>query len=301
MPRVSVVVPAFNAAEYLPPTLDSVINGSYRDFEVIVIDDGSSDRTAEVAAGYGRQVRVIRQPNRGMSASRNRGILEMDSEFVALLDADDVWHPRKLELQVDSLSQWSRAGLSFTEFFCWDGASLPVFNTDVDLSIDPKLSGLIYRHMLLTNFVLPSSALFKYALVDVLGPFLCDDQQTDDWEYFVRASREFEFVKLKAQLVAYRQSASSLSKRPRPVNVTENMRSSLIERFGLAGPDGISVDLEQLTYRRYKSNRDFADAHVVRGDLAVGLARFGSLLTVGPRRLSTLYTLVRALRRRFLQ
>ena len=92
MPRVSVVIPAYNAAALLGGTLESTLNSIYQDMEIIVVNDGSQDETAGVASSFGHRVRVITQKNAGMSASRNRGIEESDSEFIALLDSDDIWH-----------------------------------------------------------------------------------------------------------------------------------------------------------------------------------------------------------------
>jgi glycosyltransferase involved in cell wall biosynthesis len=298
MPRVSIIIPAYNAARFLPATLDSVLASTWRDFEVVVIDDGSTDDTANVMQRYDAPVRLLRQANRGMSASRNRGISETDSEFVALLDADDLWHPMKLALQLQSLADAPKAGLSFTEFFSWDGSAPPVFEPAVTGTLDARLSGWIYHHMIMTNFVLPSSALLRRSAIAALGPFLCDNHRTDDWEYFVRASREFEFCKLAARLVAYRQSRQSLSKTVARANETEDMRDALIGRFGLRSPQGHDVDKVELARRRYKGRRDFADMHVARGDLSLGLRGFGQLLARGPQRGETLACLARSLARR---
>jgi glycosyltransferase involved in cell wall biosynthesis len=301
MPRICVVVPAFNAAEWLGPTLQSVVTGTFRDVDVVVVDDGSSDITAEVAQSFGPPVRVLRQSNRGMSASRNRGIEASDAEFIALLDADDVWHPRKLELQIEVMDAMPEVGLCFSEFFSWNGNSPPGFDTSVDRSLDARLSGWIYHQMILTNFVLPSSAFLRRSAVQRLGPFLCDNQQTDDWEYFVRASRTFPVAKLASPLVAYRQTSGSLSKRPSPRNVTEEMREALIARYGLSSEHGVPVDVDELARRRYKGRRDFGDRHVAVGDLVLGLTELSMLLKTGPRRLETALTLFKAGGRRLLR
>src|SRR6266511_579437 len=87
MPEVSVVIPAYNAERFLQGTLDSVLAQTFGDFEVLVIDDGSKDRTAEIAVRAGDRVRCVRQANGGVSRARNRGIREARGEFVALLDA----------------------------------------------------------------------------------------------------------------------------------------------------------------------------------------------------------------------
>lgn len=97
---VSVVIPAYNAAWCIRRAIDSVLAQSFRDFELIVVDDGSTDGTAAVLAGYGDAVRVVAQPNGGLSSARNAGIVAARGEYVAFLDADDWWLPAKLERQV---------------------------------------------------------------------------------------------------------------------------------------------------------------------------------------------------------
>jgi len=300
MPRVVIAMPAYNAAEFITATLDSVLANTCHDYEVWVIDDGSSDRTAELASNRGARVRVVQQANRGMSASRNRAIAESDSEFVALLDADDLWHPAKLALQLSVLDARPDVGLCYSEFFSWDGADAPAFAASCDARLDEGLSGWLYPKMLLTNFVLPSSAVFRRSAMKKLGPFLCDDQQTDDWEYMVRASRLFPFAKLAAPLVAYRQHARSLSKRPRSENVTEMMRESLIARFGLASPSGVAVDPLELAHRRYRGWRNFAATHVAHGSLGIGSAAFGKMLLQGPHRVDSALNFAKALGRRLI-
>jgi len=99
-PRVSVLIPAYNAAWCIRRALDSVLAQDYRDFEVIVVDDGSRDSTAEILASYGAVVRVVSQPNGGLSSARNAGISAARGEYVAFLDADDWWLPAKLSRQV---------------------------------------------------------------------------------------------------------------------------------------------------------------------------------------------------------
>lgn len=105
---VSVVVPAYNAEEYLARTLYSVVEQTHQNFEIIVVDDGSTDDTNLVATSFisnSAKVRVIRVPNGGVASARNVGLQAARGEFVAFLDADDLWHPRKLELQVEALME----------------------------------------------------------------------------------------------------------------------------------------------------------------------------------------------------
>ncbi len=97
---VSVVIPCYNAARFLRETLDSVLNQTHAPLEVLVIDDGSTDESAAIAQSYGPPIRVICQPNQGESVARNRGIEEARGEWIAYLDADDLWLPEKLERQL---------------------------------------------------------------------------------------------------------------------------------------------------------------------------------------------------------
>lgn len=299
MARVSVVIPAFNAARFLGATLESVLSSSVSDLDVVVIDDGSSDDTAAVAAAYGSPVRVISRPNAGMSASRNLGIDSSDSEFIALLDSDDIWHPEKVRWQLQALSERPDHDFCYTGFTFWGGEPRPDYASERrDGHVDESQSGWIYHHLILENWALPSSVLFRRSAWRHLGPFLCEVQQTDDWEYLVRASRTHRFVRLAESMVLYRQHPASLSRKVPRVNVTEQMRESLIDRFGLQSPDGTPVDIAALDRLRAAGWRNFGDAHCARGELAIGLRTFAGLLWRGPERASAAEKLVKSLARR---
>ena len=96
MPMVSVIIPTYNRADLVSETIDSVLAQSYRDFEVIVVDDGSTDASGEVLARYGEQIRVVLQENAGEAVARNAGIRVASGEYVGFLDSDDIWLPPKL-------------------------------------------------------------------------------------------------------------------------------------------------------------------------------------------------------------
>ena len=116
---VSVIVPSYNASRYIRETLESVLGQTYSSFEVIVVDDGSTDDTAAIVADYSRRdsrIRLVSQPNGGVGAARNRAIAEASGEFIAPLDADDVWYPEKLQKQVASLE---RHGTEWGVGYCW--------------------------------------------------------------------------------------------------------------------------------------------------------------------------------------
>jgi glycosyltransferase involved in cell wall biosynthesis len=114
MPRVSVVIPAYNAQRFVAETIASVKAQSYQDIEIIVVDDGSTDQTAAIAESF-EGVRCIRKPNGGVSSARNRGVAEAQGELLAFVDSDDVWHPDKLRHQVALMDLHPDVVLGITE------------------------------------------------------------------------------------------------------------------------------------------------------------------------------------------
>ncbi len=112
---ISCVIPVFNGERYLGEALESVLAQSYQPLEVIVVDDGSTDGTAEVARRYGERVRYVWQPNAGETAARNLGLTAAQGEFIAFLDADDVWHSEKLERQIARFQERPEIDLCFTQ------------------------------------------------------------------------------------------------------------------------------------------------------------------------------------------
>ena len=122
-PLISVIIPAFNAASVIGETLESVRHQTFENFEVIMVDDGSTDDTSAIAQKFcvsDPRFSLIRQANCGVSAARNRAIRQARGEWIAFLDADDVWMPQKLERQMDLGRQNPRANLLFTNFYMWD-------------------------------------------------------------------------------------------------------------------------------------------------------------------------------------
>ena len=300
MPRVNIVVPAYNAEAFIAETVRSALNQTAPDLQVTVIDDGSKDATAVNAALDDARVKVISQENRGMSRSRNRGMAEVDSEFVALLDADDLWHPEKLRLQLEALQSRPDHDFCYTAFEVWHGEPRPDFFQQARSGrVDETLSGWIYPRLVLDNHALPSSVVWRRSAWDRMGGFLTDNQQTDDWEYLVRASTQHRFVRLAEPFVLYRQHPVSLSRRIPATNTTELMRADLIRRFGMSSPPGHDVDPEALRSFQHKGWCNFADAHTAKGDLGLGLKTFAQLLARGPYRERTLTKCAKSLFRRW--
>jgi glycosyltransferase involved in cell wall biosynthesis len=115
-PLISCIIPVFNGERYLGESLDSVFNQSYRPLQVIVVNDGSTDQTTEIARSYGNRLILLQQPNRGSAAAKNHGIRAAEGKYIAFLDADDLWHSEKLARQMTRLRNRVEITLCFTRF-----------------------------------------------------------------------------------------------------------------------------------------------------------------------------------------
>ena len=114
MPRISVIIPYYNAEKYISRTIQSVLNQTYSDFEVILVDDGSTDRGVEICQSFNdSRIKIIRQANRGAPGARNTGIRHAQCDYIALLDSDDLWSPHKLAHHIAHLEKETDVGISF--------------------------------------------------------------------------------------------------------------------------------------------------------------------------------------------
>ena len=149
---VSVVIPAYNSARTLGETLESILSQTIVPRQIIVIDDGSKDGTGDVARGFGEVITYRRQENAGPSAARNHGLRLASEPWIAFIDADDVWHPRKIELQMRCLEKHPELGLLATDNFDWPIARFPEIDESAALQMMPVTwEQLVIRTLILTS------------------------------------------------------------------------------------------------------------------------------------------------------
>lgn len=274
-PAVSIILPAYNSAAFLAVTLSSIYAQDFGDYEIIVIDDGSTDATSRICEQQGGRIRLVRQDNQGIAESRNTGIRHALGRYIAFIDHDDYWHPNKLSTQIRVLDNAEEdVAVCFSEFAQWNGVDMPGFDsTDISSSeIDPELSGWIYHQLLLTNWVLFSTAVFRRCVFDAIGLFDRDLPPGDDWDIAIRASRKYKFVKLRSVLALYRLHAGQTSRKAFPRDFQGELRESMILRYGLAGPDGSMPDADKLRDRRLRSRLSFASMHAQAGSMDTAVA-----------------------------
>lgn len=208
---VSVVMPCYNHEEFVDKAINSVLQQTYKPIELIVVDDGSKDRSPEIVEKLSLEhgFTFVRQKNMGICKTLNKAVAMSRGHYIALLASDDYWHPEKLEKQIASLA--SSSEFSFTqavEFRSADNATLRVFP-------GRPLSGKVLNSVFLRQHVPAGSMLFTRRLYDQTGGF--DEQlKEEDWDFVIRCAAITNFSAVKEPLLYYRSHDKNIMKlRPR--------------------------------------------------------------------------------------
>ena len=184
VPTVSVIIPTYNRADFLKEAIESVFAQTFCDFELIVVDDGSTDRTRDLLAAYGERLRPIFQANRGVSSARNAGIRAAQGRYIALLDSDDLWLPKKLAAQIAAMEAQPDIPLCHTEEI-WIRRGVRVNQ----MKKHQKHGGHIFPHCLPFCVVSPSSALMRRAIFDEVGYFDEALPACEDYDLWLRITK----------------------------------------------------------------------------------------------------------------
>lgn len=232
MPQVTVIIPAYNSMPCLIETIDSVLQQTFTDFEVIVINDGSSDDTATwVKQISDRRVKLISQANQGASGARNTGIAHASGEYLAFLDADDLWHPTKLEKQVRCLEQDPAVGLVNTWTAFIDAAGKPTGRI-----LTSHAEGEVWQHIAERNQIGCGSApMVRHACFETVGVFDRNLTPVEDWDMWIRIATRYPFAVLKEPLTYYRQLPTSSSKNAKKME--QSFHLAIEKTFQSASPE----------------------------------------------------------------
>ena len=233
MPLISVVIPVFNGEKTIKETIDSVLKQTFTDFELIVINDGSQDLTVEVVEKIqDSRIQVYSYQNAGLAASRNRGIDRSTGEYIAFIDADDMWTPDKLEAQFNALKSHPEAAVAYS----WTDY-IDEYSQFLGKGGHITVNGNIYPHLLLTDLLENGSnpLIRKQAFIEV-GNFDESLRAAEDWDMLLRLAIRYHFIAVSSPQVLYRISSNSMS-----FNVLQQERESLkvIERAFNQAPESL--------------------------------------------------------------
>ena len=214
--RVSVVIPAYNAARTIAETLASARNQTHGNLEIIVVDDGSTDSTLDIVNSHAAEdprVRILHQENRGVAAARNAGIAASSGEFIAPLDADDIWHPRKIERQLEVFRQEGPdTGLVYTWFALIDEQSHVL-----QVKAGGRYRGRVLQNLAFYNFIgNGSSPLIRRSVLETTPGFDASlrergGQGCEDWKLYYQLAKRCDFGVVPAPLTGYRLLPDNMS------------------------------------------------------------------------------------------
>ncbi len=240
MPKVSVIIPAYNSIQYLPETLESVLQQTFTDFEVLIINDGSSDNTVEWASGLkDPRVKLISQENQGLSGARNTGIFNAQADYIAFLDADDLWEPTKLAKQVSCLDKHPEVGL----VHAWM-ALVDVGGKSTGRVLKSSVEGCAWQQIVQWNTIACPSVMVRRCCFDQVGVFDRSLRSVEDWDMWIRIAVEYPFAVINEPLAYYRQVPNSMSKN---CQVMEEAFHQVIEKTFQSAPSE-SVYLKNRSY-----------------------------------------------------
>ena len=241
---VSVVVPTFNGQHWVADTLQAVLAQTHQNFEVIVVDDGSTDATCEVVRQVAPGARLLTQANARVSAARNAGLAAALGEFVIFLDQDDIWHPQQLARQVAWMQQHAECGAVVCRYHHWylaQGqypAPTAVWPPDPGLVADPEFTGWVYHQFLFDCWALTSGTLMRRAAVLAAGGFDTQLRYSEDWDLWLRLSQQTQFALLQWPPVLYRQHPVQGSREVRKRDFRTELLLGYARRHGLKSRDG---------------------------------------------------------------
>ncbi|MBD2449488.1 glycosyltransferase [Nostoc sp. FACHB-152] len=212
MPKISVIIPAYNAEKTIAETIKSVQKQTFSDFELIVINDGSKDRTVEIVESIqDERLKIFSYENGGLPVARNRGISQATGEFIAFLDADDLWTADKLERQLIALEENPEAGVAYS-WTCF----MDVDEQGKPLSFLPSpryaFTGNVYEKLLVSDFIHNgSNTLIRRQALESTGGFDPACPGCADWDYWLRLSTRWDFVVIPKHQILYRRTPGAMS------------------------------------------------------------------------------------------
>lgn len=269
---VSVVIPAYNAAAFVKNAIDSVLIQTYKNREILVVNDGSTDNTADQLANYGDAITVLSQVNGGLSSARNLGIKQARGEFIAFLDADDYWMPDKLKLQVSCMLANQALGFCSTRTQVVDPSGKPTGTWDCPERNCTTLKTIFSRHASIPGS--GSSVMARRHLFDSVGLFDTELECLEDIDMWMRLAATCEYECIDSLQTVIVKSTTSMSSnldkmRNSAVKVMQKNRDLLPEkdrsRFWQRAYSGMLTDYVKWELR--EGRRSAAISHILEAFL----------------------------------
>lgn len=210
-PAVSIIMPAYNAEKTIAESIQSVLNQTYTNWELIVINDGSVDKTSAIVQNYkDSRIILLEQQNSGVAEARNNGIRNASGKMIAFLDSDDLWLKTKLEKFISYVNEYNFTGLIYSKMRFFND------NPQNSVSYNPWKAfdeSNPYYHLLLVDYVPTLTVIVNKEIFDDVGLFDKDFFGTEDWDMWIRIVHKYPVALIDEELSLYRNHASGISKK----------------------------------------------------------------------------------------
>jgi len=288
-PNVTVIIPVRDCINFIQEALYSVLQQGYRDLELLLVDDGSTDADYRQFERLDPRLRVICLEGKGVSRARNTGMAQARGRLIAFLDADDVWFPGKLEAQVRYFELHPEVGVVFGAFTRWSPDSSGRFESASSLmsdcsavsECDAERSGWLYSRLLGGLLVGMNTAVIRREVYEALGGFNEAMRRGEDYDFWLKASRLFEMHALDAKVALYRIHDASAMHRLSDENHLALLLHAASMRWGLSGPGGVALSEAEFNQRLSQVDFDHGYSHFWHGNRQVARHSFWQALRRG--------------------
>ncbi len=275
MARVSVIIPTYNRASLLPQAVESVLGQSFKDLELIIVDDGSTDNTREVVAGFSGPITYLYQKNQGRSAARNNGYKISKGEYICFLDSDDLFSDEKIKKQVELLDAFKDVGLAYCDYRIINHRGEVIPKTD-NFSRQVLQKGAIFRSLLYFCYVPLVSVIIRRECIIKEGGFNKDCEPAEDYDWLLRMTKIYQAGFVEEPLCSYRRHEGNTS--------SDRLSKATIEvlkhHLSLAGTkDILGTGYRSVYADRWKS---VADYYYNSNDMAQALSYYFKALRSRP-------------------
>ena len=279
-PLVSVVIPTYNRRGMVQDAIDSVFSQTYRPLELIVVDSGSNDGTKEAVLGLDKGVIYLESKTKGPSSARNMGISSATGDYIAFLDDDDLWHPEKIEIQIEFLKRHPDVAMVSSDTVSQD--------EDITPKNEPWIFGDLYPRLFMESFVSTPTVVVRRDVVEEVGGFNEKYIRAEDYDLWLKIAKVFPIAHLKAPLVLVRKSPNRLSGDKIDLRITAK---KILEGH---------YDPERISERKFKKRMSDLNIYLGReymkaGEREKGVECFRSAIKLTPLRLRALRYRLRAL------
>ena len=250
MNKVSIIIPTYNRRDFITIALDSALAQTYKNYEIVIIDDGSSDDTKEALKPYQDSIRYFYHDNKGIAPTRNRGIREAKGDYIAFLDSDDYWLPAKLERQVECFSKNSHYGMVATRCSCTtpEGKFLKKNR--------PGKSGWVLTDLFKASFIRTSSAIIRKECFDKVGLFDESLPECEEYDLWLRIAKHYPIGFINDVLTVYTDN---------PKGVSTDSLAGRLQRLKVLEKDYLKEVIPTALYRkRLASNYHYVGRHYLK-------------------------------------